>query len=185
MNILKKVLKNKENEVPSVENAKILKYVKLGVPESEKEHEGLFTWGEAKDHVSSNYGGASYFINAPKKTFVRNYAGQAGVKFVFDESIENASLLVQIMIHDIPYEIGMMKHANKETTVRISNDGEEWKSIGSYLLSYEDKLTTVRLPIENYSGNILYVMLDNMENIESGENHYGQSIHFIGVYKKE
>jgi hypothetical protein len=135
--------------------------------------------------VSSNYGGSSFSIYIPEKKFVRNYAGQAGIELKLPEENESKKLLLVVQVHDTPYEVGMMKHANKETVVKISNDGENWECIGSYLLSYEDKLTTVQLPIENFSDKELYVMLDNMQNLESGENHYGQSVHFIGVYKKE
>jgi hypothetical protein len=188
MNLFKKLLGKEKKEIPSIENTILLDYVKLGVPKSEKAHEGLFCWSEPREHFTSTFGGAPYTKNTnnmPQKTHFRSYATDTGVKFVFEKPVENASLLLQIIVNDIPFEIGMMKYANKETDVYISADGEQWKSVGSYLLGYEDKLTTVQFPIENFSGKVLYVKLDNRKNLESSENHYGQEVHFIGVYKKQ
>ena len=39
--------------------------------------------------------------------------------------------------------------------------------------------------VPQFKGKEIYIKLDNHVNIIDGENHYGQSVHFIGLYKNE
>lgn len=174
------------NSVPHVENAKVVDYVYCGDKASESLHEAIGAWSEKTPHKTSCYKGESNYIVKGKKTSVRNYAGETGVILV-NTSFDNTSqdLLINLILYDTPYEVGILPQANKATTVFVSTDNENWDKIGSYILTYEDTFSSFIFKMPQFKGEKIYVKLDNQINIVDGQNHYGQSVHYIGLYKNE
>lgn len=181
-NLFKKIFKN----IPKVDNAKIIDSVFCGKKDSELKHQGFGAWSERTPHKSSCYQGESNYIHNDGKVSARNYAGETGVKLLNKLSGESSQdLLINLMVYDTPYEVGALTQVNKATTVYISADNDEWLKIGSYILTYEGKIASFIFKIPQFIGKEIYVKLDNHVNIIDEENHYGQSVHFIGLYKNE